>query len=124
MSAVKAISYLRDHGVAIELDGDDLLLIGVDGLPDAAVERLRIIKGELIEALRREAERDAILAALDEERRANVERLLDAMAAENERRRDWHAHPVEGWRESRLEWRSAETGEATVIHLSKWRGRP
>ena len=49
--------------------------------------------------------------------------LLDAMAAENERRRDWHTQPVDGWREGRLEWRSAETGEATVIHLSNWRGR-
>ena len=69
-------------------------------------------------------ERDAILVALDEERRDNVERLLDNMAIENGHRRDWNTQPVEGWREGRLEWRSAETGEATVINLSNWRGRP
>ena len=42
-----------------------------------------------------------------EERRAAVERLLDAMAAENERRRDWWREPPKGWREGRLELRSA-----------------
>lgn len=52
-----------------------------------------------------------------ERARANVVRLLDAMAAENDRRRDWHTQPVDGWREDRLELRSAETGEATIIYF-------
>ena len=54
----------------------------------------------------------------------DVPRLLDAMAAENERRRDWHTQPVEGWREGRLELRSAATGEATIIHFPNRRARP
>ena len=58
-----------------------------------------------------------------DERRANVAHLLDRMADENERRRDWWKQPVDGWREGRLEWRSAEKGEATIIHLSNWRVR-
>ena len=57
------------------------------------------------------------------QRRANVERLLDAMAAENERRRDWHTQPVEGWREGRLEWTNASTGEATIIRFPNRRPR-
>lgn len=52
-------------------------------------------------------------------RRAEVERLLDDMAAENERRRDWHAKPVQGWRDGRLEIRSILTGESTVIRFPK-----
>jgi hypothetical protein len=54
-----------------------------------------------------------------EERRASVKRLLDAMGAENERRGQWWAKPVEGWRDGRLELRSAVTGETTVIRFPK-----
>ena len=56
-----------------------------------------------------------------EERRAAVERLLAGMARENEARRDWHTKPVPGWREGRLEIRSAMTGEATIIDLRQRR---
>jgi DNA repair ATPase RecN len=35
--------------------------------------------------------------------RAKVEVLLDGMAAETEKRRDWYAQPVESWREGKLE---------------------
>lgn len=55
-----------------------------------------------------------VAASLDE-RRASVALLLDAMAEENERRRDWHKLPVEGWREGRVVIRSALTGETNVI---------
>jgi hypothetical protein len=48
---------------------------------------------------------------------AAVARRLDAMAAENERRREWHAKPVEGWREGRLVMRSVMTGEEVTIDL-------
>ncbi|HEY8212510.1 MAG TPA: hypothetical protein VIG36_00030 [Methylocystis sp.] len=41
------------------------------------------------------------------------------MAAENERRRDWQAKPVDGWREGRLVMRSALTGEEITINLPK-----
>jgi hypothetical protein len=54
--------------------------------------------------------------------RASVDRLLEAMGAENERRRNWHSQPVEGWREGRLEISSVLTGVLTTIRLSK-RGR-
>ena len=54
-----------------------------------------------------------------EQRRANVENLLDRMAVENERRRDWHTQPVDGWREGVLEWTNAKTGEANVIELPR-----
>ena len=68
------------------------------------------------------AEPSTSVASL-EGRRTSVDWLLDAMAAENERRRDWTTPPVDGWREGRLELRSAATVEATVIHLSNWRVR-
>lgn len=55
---------------------------------------------------------------------SEVPRLLDRMAAENERRRDWHTHPVEGWREGRLEWRAATDGKATILHFPNRRERP
>jgi hypothetical protein len=52
-----------------------------------------------------------------------VERLLAAMAAENERRRDWYEKPVQDWRDGRLEIRSIMTGEHNVIYLATKRGR-
>ena len=58
----------------------------------------------------------AVVASL-EERRAAVERLLDAMSAETERRRDWWREPPKGWREGRLELRSALSSEATIIRF-------
>lgn len=61
----------------------------------------------------------APVAASLEERWASVALLRDAMAAENERRRNWWREPVEGWREGRLVIRSALTGEATIIELPK-----
>jgi hypothetical protein len=49
--------------------------------------------------------------------RASVDKLLADMAAENERGHDWHARPVEGWRNGRLTIRSITTGETTTINL-------
>jgi hypothetical protein len=48
--------------------------------------------------------------------RARVEVLLAGMAAENDKRRDWYAQPVEGWREGRLEIRGID-GETLTIEL-------
>ncbi|HEY8213381.1 MAG TPA: hypothetical protein VIG36_04525 [Methylocystis sp.] len=46
---------------------------------------------------------------------AAVASRLDAMAAENERRRNWWTQPVEGWRKGRLTMRSIVTGEEVTI---------
>jgi hypothetical protein len=54
--------------------------------------------------------------------RASVDRLLEAMGAENERRRNWHSQPVEGWRDGRLTIRSVIDGETTVVNFRKPRG--
>jgi hypothetical protein len=59
------------------------------------------------------------IAPVAELRRAETSARLDAMAAENERRRDWQAKPVDGWREGRLVMRSALTGEEITINLPK-----
>jgi hypothetical protein len=50
--------------------------------------------------------------------RAAVDLLLASMSTETERRRDWYAQPVEGWREGRLTIHSID-GETTAIELSK-----
>jgi hypothetical protein len=63
------------------------------------------------------------MVALTEDAPVSVERLLDAMAAENERRRDWWREPVEGRSEGRLTIRSIDTGETTVIYLATTRTR-
>jgi hypothetical protein len=62
------------------------------------------------------------MVASAEGARATVERLLDAMAAENERRREWWRQPVDGWREGQLTIRSIISGESTVIYLATKRG--
>ena len=53
--------------------------------------------------------------------RARVERLLDAMAAQNEAARDWYAQPVAGWRDGVLTIRSVIDGEVTTIRLRRKR---
>jgi hypothetical protein len=52
MSAVAALTQLRGRGVEIMLDGDDLVVVGADQLSDSEVERLRLMKGELVALLR------------------------------------------------------------------------
>jgi hypothetical protein len=43
------------------------------------------------------------------------------MEAERERRRDWHAQPVEGWRDGRLTIRNIARDETVVVDFKKWR---
>ncbi len=52
---------------------------------------------------------------------AAVASRLDAMAAENAKRRDWWTKPVDGWRDGRLTIRSALTGEETTVYLPRGR---
>jgi hypothetical protein len=54
------------------------------------------------------------------ERRASVQRLLEAMAAENERRRDWWKVPPYD-RDGNLVIRSILTGATATIRLAKRR---
>ncbi|CAJ0867511.1 hypothetical protein AMST5_01961 [freshwater sediment metagenome] len=54
MSAQKALSYLREHGVSARLDGADVLLVGAEHLPAKAIARLREIKPQLLAELRNE----------------------------------------------------------------------
>jgi hypothetical protein len=110
MSALRTLKETREAGLILSVSSAGK--IAYRG-PREAFERFAPV-------LR--SERDAILDALAEERRANVERLLDAMAAENERRRHWHTKSVEGW-PGRLTWTSVVTGEAKIIKLCEGRAR-
>ncbi len=56
-----------------------------------------------------------------EERRAAVEAIYVQMAAERERRIDWHAQPVEDWREGRLTLHNISRDETVVVDFRKWR---
>lgn len=58
-------------------------------------------------------------AASFDSRRAAVARLLDAMALENEARRDWHTRPVDGWKDGRMELRNIVRGDSATIILPK-----
>jgi hypothetical protein len=63
MSAVQALSYLRERGVTAELDGGDLVLSGADDLSAKTIERLRELKAEIVTLLQAEAV-EAFLAAI------------------------------------------------------------
>jgi hypothetical protein len=106
--AAGARVYLRDGELKLAFRGRE---------PIELIARLRAAKREIVRELAPPA--PVSLA----ERRAAVERLRDAMQAENERRRDWDKQPVEGWREGRLTIRSALTGEETTIHFEKPKGK-
>jgi hypothetical protein len=56
-----------------------------------------------------------------EDRQASVEAIYAQMEAERERRRDWHAQPVEGWRDGRLTIRNIARDETVVVDFRKWR---
>ena len=56
-----------------------------------------------------------------EEKRASVEAIYAQMEAERERRRDWYAQPVEGWRDGRLTMRNIARDETVVVDFRKWR---
>jgi hypothetical protein len=97
--------YVRDGQLKVAFRGEP---------PRDLLDKLRTHKPDIL----RELAPAAPVASL-EERRAAVLALLDDLAAETERRRDWHTKPPEGWSEGRLELRSALTGEATVIRFPK-----
>lgn len=63
MSAVQALSYLRERGVTVELDGGNLVLSGADDLSAKTIERLRELKTEIVNLLQAEAA-EAFLAAI------------------------------------------------------------
>jgi hypothetical protein len=52
---------------------------------------------------------------------AAVEAIYAQMEAERERRRDWYAQPVEGWRDGRLTIRNIARDETVVVDFRKWR---
>ena len=54
MSAQKALSYLREQGVSVRLDGADVMLVGADHLPAKTIARLREIKPQIVAELRHE----------------------------------------------------------------------
>ena len=45
MSAVQALSYLRERGVTVELDGGNLVLSGADDLSAKTIERPPRVEG-------------------------------------------------------------------------------
>jgi hypothetical protein len=137
MIIVAVLKDLADNGVTLALKGDNLALKAAVRPPSELIERLREHKAEIVALLRQEAgsEQPSLpsgcepprspspFVASAEDARVSVERLLGAMAAENERRRGWWREPVDGWSEGRLTIRSIDTGEATVIYLATTRGR-
>jgi len=118
--AAKAIARLEELGASIALEGEKLVISHAERLPGGAIDYLEAIKPEIVAELTpKHPEGDQ--PAPYEERRAAVERLLDDMAAEAERRRDWWERPPEGWSEGRLKIRSAMTGDVTTVQLPKGR---
>ncbi|MGD9540817.1 hypothetical protein [Methylocystis sp.] len=49
------------------------------------------------------------------------QKIYERMEAERERRRDWWARPVEGWRDGRLTIRNIARDERVVVGFEKWR---
>lgn len=129
MSALTVLKDAADSGVRLALKGDNLALKAAVRPPSELIERQREHKAEIVALLRRETGPEppsrcephpspSPIAASDEDARVSVEQLLDATAAENERRRDWWREPVEGRSEGRLTIRSIVTGETRVIYLA------
>jgi hypothetical protein len=63
MSAHFIVVELRGRGVELRVDGPDLVVRGADRLTGAEIERLRQLKSDIIECLRRESALSPTLAA-------------------------------------------------------------
>lgn len=100
-AARKLLEQVEGLGGRVYLDSGKVKLAARAPLPERIVIDLR-------------QHREEIEAEL---RRAEVERRLNAMARENERRRDWWVKPVEGRRQGVVTFRSAVTGEEVVVSL-------
>lgn len=139
MSASLLIKKAASEGISVRLESDNKLK--ACGPSEARAKWLPILrehKAELLASLAgsepqtaRPPDRQgrgswqtdnggAVKSSL-EERRAAVEAIYARMEAERERRRDWYAQPVEGWREGRLTLRNIVRDETVVIDLRKWR---
>jgi hypothetical protein len=122
MTAAAVLREATSCGVAVSLNGDSLALKATSKPSPALLEKLREHKAEILTLLRMEIAAEAApppSATVSTDTRASVDRLIADMAAETERRRDWHKQPLQDWRAGRLEIRSALTGEATIIWLRK-----
>jgi hypothetical protein len=126
LSLVALLQDAADSGVRISLRGSNLALKAAVKPPPELLASLRTHKAEIVALLRKgmcaapaEPVSPRPEGSSADDARASVERLLDAMAAENERRRDWWRKPIEGWSEGRLTIRSIVTGESTVIRFPK-----
>jgi hypothetical protein len=100
-AAKKLIESVEEIGVRLWVEGTRLRYASRGPLPERVVVDLRQHREEVIAELRR----------------AEVARLLEAMAAENDRRRDWHAKPDTEHRAGKITMRSALTGEEVTIDL-------
>jgi hypothetical protein len=100
-AARKLIESVEGIGARLWVEGERLRYASRGPLPERVVVDLRQHKEEVIAELRR----------------AEVERLLDGMARENERRRDWWAQPDPEHGSGRITFRSAVTGEEVVVSL-------
>ncbi len=67
MSAVlRALSYLREQGVSLSLDGDDVVLTNAENLSEADIVQLRELKPAIVAELRRtSAPEDQVGALVD-----------------------------------------------------------
>lgn len=128
MSAAAVLKDAASAGVALSLNGDNIAFKATTRPHADLIARLREHKAEIVALLRQETSVEpppismttTLNAASIEEARKSVDRLLDQMAHENDRRREWWRKPVE---EGRLTLRSALTGEVKVIELPKGRIR-
>lgn len=117
MSAAALLRQAHDEG--LELSATPVGTIKLRGPREAVTRWTPIIVAHKPELLAELAKPGAVVSL--DGRRAAVERLRDAMQAENERRRGWmSASPYD--RDGNLTIRSILTGELTTIRLAK-RGR-
>jgi hypothetical protein len=121
MSAAAVLRDAAECGIVLSLNGANVAFKAAVRPPPELLARLREHKAEIVALLAAEAAPPPSATAGDDAS-ASVDRLIADMAAENERRRDWHKQPLSDWRAGYIKIRSALTGETTIIRFHK-RGR-
>jgi hypothetical protein len=119
MSAAAVLRDAAKCGVVLSLNGANVAFKAAVRPPPELLARLREHKAEIVALLAAGALATPPSAPGVGGARAGVEALLADMAAEIERRRDWHKQPLSDWRAGYIKIGSALTGETTIIRFHK-----
>lgn len=120
LSAAVALREAREAGLVLSVSSSGgLSYRGPRDAFERMAPALRAERDGIIEILSGKLSPPPPAPLTDEEKRAAVQALLDEMAREYERRRDWWRRPVAGWRNGKLTLRNIARDEEETVTIRR-----